>query len=219
MNRSIRAIHKYFSLIVSIQLLLWTVSGIFFAFNKIELIRGEGYMLAKDKISFLKSPEFEVQSSDVVTVMKRLNKTVFIVKDGEDAKYLDFRGQEIEKLSYEQSREIVKTMTSLTPTNVYEINQKVAGSEYRGRELPLYRITSYDKNNEEINVYLNPYSGKIEAIRTLSWRIWDFLWGLHIIDWSERDNINNIFLQIFSLLALVSSITGIILFFRTVRSP
>ncbi len=219
MNRTIRAIHKYFSLIVSIQLLLWTVSGIFFAFNKIELIRGEGYMLAKDKISFLKNPEFEVQSSDVVTVMKRLDKTVFIVKDGEDAKYLDFRGQEIEKLSYEQSREIVKTMTSLTPTNVYEINQKVAGSEYRGRELPLYRITSYDKNNEEINVYLNPYSGKIEAIRTLSWRIWDFLWGLHIIDWSERDNINNIFLQIFSLLALVSSITGIILFFRTVRSP
>ena len=80
--------------------------------------------------------------------------------------------REIEKLSYEQSREIVKTMTSLTPTNVYEINQKVAGSEYRGRVLPLYRITSYDKNNEEINVYLNPYSGKIEAIRTLSWRIW-----------------------------------------------
>ena len=218
MNRSIRAIHKYFSLIVSIQLLLWTVSGIFFAFNKIELIRGEGYMLAKDKISFLKNPEFEVQSSDVVTVMKRLDKTVFIVKDGEDAKYLNFRGQEIEKLSYEQSREIVKTMTSLTPTNVYEINQKVAGSEYRGRALPLYRITSYDENNKEINVYLNPYSGKIEAIRTLSWRIWDFLWGLHIIDWSERDNINNIFLQIFSLLALVSSITGIILFFRTVRS-
>ena len=219
MNRSIRAIHKYFSLIVSIQLLLWTVSGIFFAFNKIELIRGEGYMLVKDKISFFKSPEFEIQSSDIVTVMKRLDKTVFIVKDGEDAKYLNFRGQEIEKLSYEQSREIVKTMTSLTPTNVYEINQKVAGSEYRGRALPLYRITSYDENNKEINVYLNPYSGKIEAIRTLSWRIWDFLWGLHIIDWSERDNINNIFLQIFSLLALVSSITGIILFFRTVRSP
>ena len=219
MNRSIRAIHKYFSLIVSIQLLLWTVSGIFFAFNKIELIRGEGYMLVKDKISFFKSPEFEIQSSDIVTVMKRLDKTVFIVKDGEDAKYLNFRGQEIEKLSYEQSREIVKTMTSLTPTNVYEINQKVAGSEYRGRALPLYRITSYDENNKEINVYLNPYSGKIEAIRTLSWRIWDFLWGLHIIDWSERDNINNIFLKIFSLLALVSSITGIILFFRTVRSP
>ena len=81
----------------------------------------------------------------------------------------------------------------------------------------MYKISSFDKDGKEINVYLNPFSGKVEAIRTLSWRVWDFLWGLHIIDWKERDNINNIFLQVFSLLALVSSITGIILFFRTLR--
>ena len=110
-------------------------------------------------------------------------------------------------------------MTSLTPTNVYEINQKVAGSEYRGRVLPLYRITSYDKNNEEINVYLNPYSGKIEAIRTLSWRIWDFLWGLHIIDWKERDNINNIFLQIFFIACTCKFNYWNYFIFRTVREP
>ena len=218
MQRSIRVLHKYFSLIVSIQLLLWTVSGIFFAFNKIELIRGEGYLLSNDDTSLFKSPEFIVQSSDVVTVMKRLDKTVFIIKDNDGVKYLDFRGEELAKLTPKESYEIVRNMTTLTPKTIYEINQDVAGSEYRGRLLPLYRITSYDKNDKEINVYINPFSGKIEAIRTFSWRIWDFLWGLHIIDWNDRDNINNIFLQIFSLLALVSSITGIILFFRTLTS-
>ncbi len=217
MQRSIRVLHKYFSLIVSIQLLLWTVSGIFFAFNKIELIRGEGYLLSNDDTSLFKSPEFIVQSSDVVTVMKRLDKTVFIIKDNDGVKYLDFRGEELAKLTPKESYEIVRNMTTLTPKTIYEINQDVAGSEYRGRLLPLYRITSYDKNDKEINVYINPFSGKIEAIRTFSWRIWDFLWGLHIIDWNDRDNINNIFLQIFSLLALVSSITGIILFFRTLK--
>ena len=40
----IRTFHKYLSLAISIQLLLWTVSGIYFAFNKIELIRGEQYL-------------------------------------------------------------------------------------------------------------------------------------------------------------------------------
>ena len=219
MQRSIRVLHKYFSLIVSIQLLLWTVSGIFFAFNKIELIRGEGYLLSNDDTSLFKSPEFIVQSSDVVTVMKRLDKTVFIIKDNDGVKYLDFRGEELAKLTPKESYEIVRNMTTLTPKTIYEINQDVAGSEYRGRLLPLYSITSYDKNDKEINVYINPFSGKIEAIRTFSWRIWDFLWGLHIIDWNDRDNINNIFLQIFSLLALVSSITGIILFFRTLKKP
>jgi len=34
------------------------------------------------------------------------------------------------------------------------------------------------------------------------------------MDWQTRDKINNIFLKIFSILALVSSISGILLFFK-----
>ena len=43
-----RNLHRYLSIFVSIQLLLWTVSGIYFAYNKIELVRGEQYRLPKD---------------------------------------------------------------------------------------------------------------------------------------------------------------------------
>ena len=42
--------------------------------------------------------------------------------------------------------------------------------------------------------------------------MWDFLWGLHIMDYRERENINNILLKIFSFLALFSSLSGIALF-------
>ena len=56
-------------------------------------------------------------------------------------------------------------------------------------------------------------SGEITAIRSDSWRTWDFLWGTHIMDYSERENIDNLLLKIFSLLALVSAMSGIILFF------
>ena len=40
---SVRKIHRYISLLISVQLLLWTVSGLYFSFNKIEKIRGEHY--------------------------------------------------------------------------------------------------------------------------------------------------------------------------------
>ena len=40
---SLRKLHKYISLLVSLQLLLWTISGIYFSFNKIENVRGEQY--------------------------------------------------------------------------------------------------------------------------------------------------------------------------------
>jgi len=39
------------------------------------------------------------------------------------------------------------------------------------------------------------------------------MWSLHIMDYKERDNINNILLKILSILALVTSISGITLFF------
>jgi len=38
------------------------------------------------------------------------------------------------------------------------------------------------------------------------------------MDWRERDNIDNILLKVFSILALVSSLTGVVLFFRSKRS-
>jgi hypothetical protein len=41
------------------------------------------------------------------------------------------------------------------------------------------------------------------------------MWGLHIMDWQERDNIDNLPMKLFSILALISAISGIWLFFAT----
>ena len=46
---TLRKFHKYI-IIVSIQLLLWTISGIYFAFNKIENVRGEQYLKTQEII-------------------------------------------------------------------------------------------------------------------------------------------------------------------------
>ena len=77
--------------------------------------------------------------------------------------------------------------------------------------MPLYKISTDTK--EKINIYVNPMTGDILSIRSDSWRIWDFFWALHIMDYKDRENINNILLKIFSILALVTSVSGIVLFF------
>ncbi len=74
------------------------------------------------------------------------------------------------------------------------------------------------KNNEVVGILdweLSTLGHPIAdfSYHCLSWRIWDFLWSLHIMDYRERDNINNILLQILSVLALVTSVSGITLFF------
>ena len=113
----------------------------------------------------------------------------------------------------------VKENSILNPIDVFLIDQDRNGSEYRGRELPLYQVLSLNKDQKSINVYVNPYSGKIVAIRSLQWKIWDLMWGFHIMDWQTRDNINNFLLKVFSILALISSVSGVLLFFRFRINP
>ena len=176
-SMSLRSLHKYISLIVSLQLLLWTVSGIYFSFNKIENVRGEQY--------------YKVEKGPV------------IVKPAVQ-----------EKLSQESIFAIITEQTILKPITIELVEEPKKGSEYRGRDLPLYKVLAKNTDGEELNIYQNPYSGEIVAIRSQQWRIWDLMWGLHIMDWFERDNINNILLKVFSFIALFTAITGIVLFFK-----
>ena len=119
------------------------------------------------------------------------------------------------KIDTQRALSIVSDKTFLSPVGVFEITEDQPGSEYRGRALPLYKIEALNEEDEQINVYLDPYSEKIVAIRSNQWRIWDFMWGIHIMDWNERDNIGNVFLKVFSILALLSALSGIYLFFVT----
>ena len=51
MNVSNRKVHKFIGVVVSVQLLLWTISGIFFSFNRIDQIRGENYLKSVEQIT------------------------------------------------------------------------------------------------------------------------------------------------------------------------
>ncbi len=174
---TLRKLHKYISLIIATQLLLWTISGIYFSFNKIENVRGEQYLIAA---------------------------TEALIADK----------SKLEKIDFKSAMQIIEERTILKPQKVEIVDESKRGSEYRGRELPLYKVISLTNEGEEINVYQNPFSGEIVAIRSSQWRMWDLMWGLHIIDWVDRDNIGNLFLKIFSFIALFTSISGIILFFK-----
>ena len=214
MRNIVRNTHKYLSFFISLQLFLWTISGIYFAFNKIELVRGEQYRLTESfPIDF---DEVKFSRSDVqqVKAINRLGKTIFVVSGSKGTEYLDAFGSPVSKLNKNEVFEIVSSSSTLKPIDLEEIIESSKGSEFRGRDLPIYKVTSLNDNDKKINLYLNIFSGEITAVRSLQWRIWDLMWGFHIMDWQTREKINNIFLKIFSILALVSSISGILLFFR-----
>ena len=211
----IRLFHKYLSLVISIQLLLWTISGIYFAFNKIELVRGEQYLI-EQKVSKLNLKEVESSfSGKNVNFVRRLDEWIIKVETDSGFSYTDLQGQNLDELNSEEVREVVRLSTNLTPLMAQRIDKPEIRAEFRGRNLPIFKVTTSTTDN--INVYVDAFTGEVTAIRSDSWRIWDFLWGAHIIDYSERENINNFLIKILSILALISSLSGIVLFFKTFK--
>ncbi|MAR95901.1 MAG: hypothetical protein CMD46_06105 [Gammaproteobacteria bacterium] len=196
-KKFVRNFHRYLSIFVSIQLLLWTVSGIYFAYNKIELVRGEQYRLPVD-IEY--------------RIFDRLGVSIIEKNDNGDKTYETYpNGAKVEPLTKDGVLLIASKKTSLNPTDAILINKTYKGAEFRGRDLPIFKVQTDTEDN--INIYINPLTGDISAIRSDSWRLWDLFWALHIMDYQDRDNINNLLLKILSILALMTSISGIVLFF------
>ena len=196
-KKFVRNFHRYLSIFVSIQLLLWTVSGIYFAYNKIELVRGEQYRLPVD-IEY--------------RIFDRLGVSIIEKNDNGDKTYETYPdGAMVEPLTKDEALLIASKKTSLNPIDGILINETYKGAEFRGRDLPIFKVQTDTEDN--INIYINPLTGDISAIRSDSWRLWDLFWALHIMDYQDRDNINNLLLKILSILALMTSISGIVLFF------
>ena len=148
-----------------------------------------------------------------VRTFVRLEEPLIQIETGKDTIYLKSDGTAATQIDLDQAMEIVRAKTSLQALAAVEIFEVPAGAEYRGRSLPLYQIKTDHQN--DINAYVDAWTGEIVAIRSSSWRLWDFMWGLHIMDYVDRDNINNILMKVFSILALISSLSGVILFFIT----
>ena len=65
--------------------------------------------------------------------------------------------------------------------------------------------------------YVSPDDGSLITRRHTYWRIFDFAWMLHIMDYEERADVNNTLLRISAGLGLVLSVLGMWLLFFSFR--
>jgi hypothetical protein len=83
--------------------------------------------------------------------------------------------------------------------------------EYRENPLPAFAVTFADASHT--TVYVAAELGTVQKFRNQEWRVFDFLWMLHTMDYQSRDNFGNILLKAFSVLGLVTILSGFLLYF------
>lgn len=227
----IRKAHRYLGLVLGIQFLFWTLSGLYFSWTNIDEIHGD---FERKKVPLL-SAHFMLVSPSTVLLQNNLRadsiKSVQLVALlGEPYYHLQFfSGGKLHQAladarSGKQRPQLNRNEAVAVATNHYSGNTAVKNvayltaannhHEYREKPLPAWAITFRPSGT---TVYVSAHTGQVESIRTGKWRLFDFLWMTHTMDYQSRDNINNWLLRVFSIFGLVTVLSGFALYWVSSR--
>lgn len=215
-------IHKWIGLIVGIQVVLWIAGGLYMTWYPIEVIRGE-HNLREVEPPALNAAGALIPVADAIAtaggaritgleVGFMLNDPVYRLERAEGSHMLvdALSGEIISPISEQKALALAiadfagetrpEGANWLTETNL----------EYRG-DVPVWQVFLNDE--EDTRLYISPVLGRVVARRTERWRVFDFFWMLHIMDYKERTNFNNPLVIIASIVGLVAAFSGLLLLY------
>ena len=197
-----------------------TISGLYFSWSNIDDIHGMQFHkkgIIAESFSGLISPSLLHPSIAIQSIeLREINKNPFYWVNGKML-YNAKMGKLKKGISKEEALAIAKRniVSNITVKKVQLIKAVGRHHEYREHLLPAYVISYQEPNN--LKVYISTNDGAFQTIRHRDWRWFDFLWMTHTMDYEGRDNMNNIVLRVFSLLGLITVLSGFLLWY--ISSP
>jgi uncharacterized iron-regulated membrane protein len=209
-----RRAHKWLAIFVAAQAVLWTLSGLYMTAVHIDIIHGDHFVRMSHS-----PPVAGIALIDPVEVARSIpgaeglklhwlrDKPTYIVSGGGRQQLVDAQtGMILPPPTEAQIRELANFwFTGDEPLAQLSLIQELPG-EVRGRKPPLWRAEFGGWNKPTL--YFSPATGELLTRRHELWRIFDFLWMLHIMDYGERENVNNWLLRTFTWAAVVMAVSG-----------
>ena len=215
----IRKTHRYLGIFIGIQFLFWTLSGLYFSWTNIDEIHGDQYRIEYKPKTFSKliSPS-QLDTSIVVhsIQLKNISNNPYYWINNEKL-YNAQTGILKKGITIEEAKDIASLyiIPNLKIYKIELIKEADKQHEYREKLLPAYVISYEEQNN--LKAYISLKDGTFQTIRHRSWRWFDFLWMTHTMDYEGRDNMNNLLLRAFSILGLITVLSGFLLWY--ISSP
>ncbi|MCX2743046.1 PepSY domain-containing protein [Mangrovivirga sp. M17] len=235
-----RKLHRYLGLFIGIQFIGWTISGLYFSWNNIDDVHGDHMRKEVPALTYeagMISPDSAFKRIESVDQFDSLHSFKLIritdkqyyqigyySKDHSGHKgHVSFKlvnastGELREPLDKDMaikvaSEQLVSPAKLKNATLLSEVGDH---HEYRGRRLPVWAV---DFDDPDCTVYVSPELGTFQTIRHDQWRVFDFLWMFHTMDYAGRDDFNNWLLKLFSIFGLFTVISGFVLFVMSSRT-
>ncbi len=209
-----RRAHKWLALVIGVQALIWTLSGLYMTVVHIDTIHGDHFIRpvkpAPIAVADLASPiaaAASIPEASSVRLTRLIQHPVYVVTTGQDEHRVDaLTGRAMPPPSKNEIKRAAEYwFTGSEPISKIALIDQVPG-ELRGREPPLWRVDFEGWNKPTL--YFSPRTGELVTRRHELWRVFDFLWMMHIMDYETRDNVNNWLLRVFTLLAIATGALG-----------
>jgi len=221
MMQLLKKLHKWVGLLIGIQVLLWLLSGL--VISLLDPIKVSGRQWTSPAVA---EPQFlgptallepaEVPAEHLkgalgIELTVQHGKPAYLVRrgDGEtlvngiDGSVITFGKADAETLArqdFSGDGEVISVEQGMAPD-----------MESRNHTGAYWRIDFSDKANTAI--YIAASTGKILERRNSYWRVRDFFWMLHIMDYSGRQNFNHPLIITVALVAIWLGISGFLLLF------
>jgi uncharacterized iron-regulated membrane protein len=220
MRRFLFRAHIWLGWIVGLQLLFWTLSGVVMTAMPIEAVRGEHLRapVAAPPLAAatgLVAPETLLARAgadgDTLTLRWLAGRPVWELRGtGQPARLFDARSGAPFVLDAALMSALARARYAGTGrlVAVEPVDPAAPPLEFR-RDTPAW-VARFD-DAEATRFYLDAGTGELLAVRTRRWRLFDLMWGLHIMDLKGREDMNHPLLVGMAGLALASVLGGLVL--------
>lgn len=211
--------HIWLGWLVGVPILMWTVTGLIMVIKPIEEVRGNHLRADIEERALPPETNIAITLPDttgravksVATAMQGVRAiTTLTYTDGAIERYSE-DGRKLAPLTDVEARLLVAEQI-VGGDKVASVTAFDAGAvpfDFR-RPVDVWQVALEDGTH----VYVGQHTGTIESVRTRWWRVFDFVWGLHIMDLQTREDTSHPILILFAVLGVLGSLLGCILMFR-----
>ncbi|OYX66223.1 MAG: hypothetical protein B7Y88_04820 [Sphingomonadales bacterium 32-64-17] len=207
--------HIWLGWLVGVPILMWCITGLVMTLYPIEEVRGEHLRAEAPLIDprGLVFPADSLNEASAISLVQQVDGPAWLVTeaDGGRYRYSARTGEVLPPLIESEARRVAEA--------AYAGGGKIKSVTYFPADLsPMDLRAPFDAwrahFSDGTNIYMRSSTGEIVAVRTGWWRIYDFMWGLHIMDLETREDTSHPVLTIFAALAVIGALLGCVLMFR-----
>lgn len=218
-RRSLRRYHIWLGWIIGLPMLFWTLSGVIMVWKPNAEVRGAGLLAEPAPFELVTAPvapRVEGRGLKSLTIEPRANGPRWVLRfaDGGSRLADPASGRLLPGYSAADAvREVMARYTGKAKVaSVTRTDPSKPPMDLR-RPIAAWQVRMSDGTH----FYVDAASGEIVARRTRFWRLYDWMWGLHIMDLPTRENTNNPWILSFGIATLVTTLLALALLPMTIR--